>query len=172
MPRHQHINPIVIWYFHRNECVTIQHASICASTVESSSNVNLVSPTTQRRCFLVLFTPASHRPPKCGLCSGMNFHSIPRLEQKSAIELWTSCLDRNLNISFNSRFALTKLVPWSLKMSIGHPQRATNRCRAEIKASLVKSETASRCTALTFNEIKRHISLDCRGFMNHTIFDL
>ena len=67
------------------------------------------------------------------------------------------CLLRNSYISFNSRVAPTKLVPWSLKIKLGLPRRAVNHLRAAMKASVVRSETGSKWTALTERETNKQI---------------
>ena len=54
----------------------LRQASIWTSTVVSSSNVSLMLAATQARCVLKLFTAASHKPPKCGACSGMKTQSM------------------------------------------------------------------------------------------------
>lgn len=58
-----------------------KHASICVKTVESSSYVSVVFPSTARRCFLKLFTAASQIPPMWGADGVMNFHFIFRSER-------------------------------------------------------------------------------------------
>ncbi len=51
--------------------------------------------------------------------------------------------------SLSSRLAPRKLVPLSLHIMDGWPRRAMKRRRAAIKASVVKSETSSKCTAFS-----------------------
>ena len=64
-------DPIIITW-HGNEI-----ASTCARIVVSSSNVSLMSEMTRRRCVFMLFTVDSHKPPKFGARSWMNFQEIP-----------------------------------------------------------------------------------------------
>lgn len=71
-----------------------KHASICAKIVDNSSNVSFMSPMMWQRWLLALFTAASQSPRKCGACSGMNHHCMPRLEQVSAITWSVSCWDK------------------------------------------------------------------------------
>ena len=70
-------------------------ASIWVSTVAASSKVSLVSPTTRLKCVLNLLTAASHRPPKFGERSGINYHCIALDEQKSEISPWVFSSSRN-----------------------------------------------------------------------------
>ncbi|KAL7724360.1 hypothetical protein ACLKA6_005824 [Drosophila palustris] len=58
-------------------------ASTATGVVCSSSAVNSRQPTVRRsRCFAD-FTPASHRPPKCGALGGMNANSHPLFDANS-----------------------------------------------------------------------------------------
>ena len=50
--------------------------------------------------------------------------------------------------------APTKLEPLSLHIMEGFPNQAMKRRSVAMKASVVKSETSSRCTALTDKEMK------------------
>lgn len=52
----------------------IRHTSISAKMVIKFSNMRYTFPTILRRWYLKLFVAASHRPPKCGTCSGMKCH--------------------------------------------------------------------------------------------------
>ena len=124
-----------------------RHACICVNKVVSSSNVSLVSPTTTFRCFLKLLTTASHRPQKCGACSGMNIHCVFWLSQQLDI-------DESRTILLISLAAPMKFVPLSPHMVAGMPLRATNLHNVVIKASVVNSVTASKCTALTDRHTK------------------
>ena len=83
------------------------------STVVISANVNFVPPTTTFKCFLKLLTTASHKPPKCGACSGVNFHLMLEAAQKSGRSLCLSPCFKNAFSSSSSCAAPTKLVPWS-----------------------------------------------------------
>ena len=49
-----------------------------------------------------------------------------------------------------------KFVPWSLRIRLGLPRRAVKRLSAAINASVVRSETGSRWTALTESNTNRH----------------
>ena len=51
--------------------------------------------------------------------------------------------------------ALMKLVPWSVKISLGLPRLDTNHLKAARYASVVKSDTGS---TFTVNDTKTHIS--------------
>ena len=50
-----------------------------------------------------------------------------------------------------------KLVPLSLMMREGQPCLDTNLLSAAIKASVVSSDTASKCKAFTAKEMKRQM---------------
>ena len=54
----------------------LRHASIWVLIVVSSSKLTLMSPTIHLMWNVKLLTAASNRPPKCGDCSGINFHCI------------------------------------------------------------------------------------------------
>ena len=125
-------------------------------TVESSDMLLLVSETwitlrnstsLRRVSFNVgfkAFNRGSHRPPKCGACSGVNF-------QLMFCEVQKSSTISELSFRNNSRIscsAPTKLEPWSLHMVFGIPLCPRNRRRAAMNAVVVSSETSSRCTAL------------------------
>ena len=88
----------------------------------------------------MLFTAASHKPPKCGVHSGMNFHVIFCMAQNSEM---IPCVWKKAINSFSSRIAPTKFVPWSLHIKEGFPLRTMNRCRAAMKVSVVRSDTNS-----------------------------
>ena len=95
------------------------------------------------------FKAASHNPPKWGALLGIKCQSMPWLELKShttALIFWER---RNSYSSFNEWLAPTKLVPWSLHIDVGLPLLAMNRLRQARNASVVRSETTSKCTALT-----------------------
>ena len=125
--------------------------------VINSSKVSLVSPTTRSKWNFIDLTAASHSPPKCGAHSGINLHSMHWAEQKHEMSLWVFCLLKNLYISFNSWLAPVKLVPWSLKIRLGLPRQAIKRLSEVMKASVVRSETGSKCTALLKEKhIDRH----------------
>ena len=53
--------------------------------------------------------------------------------------------------------SMDEVVPWSLHRSSGLPRRAIKRLRVERKASVVRSETNSRCAAFTVSETKMQI---------------
>ena len=64
-----------------------------------------------------------------------------------------------------------KFDPWSLKMRDGFPLLAIKRHRPAIKASVVKSETSSRCTAFTESETNTHTyDLTRVGFLTYPYF--
>ncbi len=119
-----------------------KQASTWVRVVVSSSKVSFVSPTMHLRCFFMLRTAASHKPPKCGERSGMNLHSMPFDPQNSETICCVFCSTKNSLSCCNPRFAPTKLVPWSLQISEGCPRRATNRRRAAMKVSVVKLDTS------------------------------
>ena len=73
--------------------------------------------------------------------------------------VWLFFSWRNWKNSFSSLFAPVKFVPWSLQMHLGNPLRQTKRRKVAMNASLVKSETNSKCTAFTVNDTKTNISL-------------
>ena len=132
----------------------LRHASTWVSTVVNSSNVSFTLATIRFRWVFKLFTAASQRPPKCGACSGMNFHCMPWVEQNSEMVVCALWVSRN---STNSRISLaapTKLVPWSFHIRLGLPRLAIKRLKQAIKASLVRSDTNSKCTALTERDTK------------------
>ena len=132
----------------------LRQASICVSTVVISSKVNFVTPTTFFRCFLKLFTAASHKPPKCGACLGVNFHLMLKVVQKSEGSFCESfCLKNDFN-SPSSLAAPTKLVPWSIHITDGFPLLAINRRRVAMNEAVVKSDTYSKCTALVAKHTK------------------
>ena len=54
----------------------LKQASIWVKTVVSSLKVNLALALTCVKCVLLLLTVASHRPPKCGVLSGMKTQLI------------------------------------------------------------------------------------------------
>lgn len=91
---------------------------------------------------------ASKRPPKCCDCSGNNYQPVGH----RIVRLITPFYNRNSVNSCSSRAALTKLVPWTLHIVDGFPRRATNHLSVEMKASIVRSETSSRCAAFSENE--------------------
>ncbi len=117
------------------------HFFVCQLNV--SSNV-----VTLFKCALKLFTAASHKPPKWGERSGMNFQTIHLDEQNSETRPWTCCWSRKSENSFNSRLAPTKLVPWSLQIIDGWPLREVKRLRAAMNDFAVRSEINSKWTAL------------------------
>ncbi len=95
----------------------------------------------------------------CGECCGMNFHSIPCVEQNSDTTNFVFCWRRNLKRFLISRSAPTKLEPLSFQMSVGFPRRAMKRRNAARKASVVRSKTTSRWTALTVRETNTQYDL-------------
>ena len=118
----------------------------------------------------MLLTADSHSPPKCGARSGMNLHSILLDVQNSEITIWELLFLRSLNksCSTSSRSAPMKLVPWSLHMSEGRPLRLMKRRKVAIKASVVRSDTSSRCTALTVKDTNRQTyALTMIGFLTY-----
>ena len=60
----------------------LRQASICVSTVDSSSKISLVFPTMRWRCFLRLLTAASQSPPKvrCSLWNKVPYDTLSRTE--------------------------------------------------------------------------------------------
>lgn len=56
-----------------------------------------------------------------------------------------------------SREAPTKLVPWLLHMSVGFPRREMNILRCVMKASVVRYENNSKCTAFTESETNTQV---------------
>ena len=131
-----------------------KHASIYIRTVVSSSNVSLTSPTIFLKFFMLL-TAASHKPPKCGACSGVNLHCtcMPHVVQKSPI-----CSSEFLTNSTNSWISLAapmKFMPWSLHMMDGFPRRAMKRQNVAINVVVVSSVTGSTCTAFTDRETNK-----------------
>ena len=86
----------------------LRTASTWVRMVVNSSNVSLTSAMTRRRWVFMLFTAASHNPPKFGARSGMN---IPCVEQKLEITPWVVWDSRNSESYLNSREAPTKFVP-------------------------------------------------------------
>ena len=62
--------------------------------------------------------------------------------------------------SFLSLAAPTKFDPLSENSSCGSPRREINRLRAAMKASVVRSETASRWSALLEKHKDANISFD------------
>ena len=113
----------------------------------------------------MLLTADSHSPPKCGAHSGINLHSILLDVQNSEIAIWELLFLRNLNRSCSSRSAPMKLVPWSLHMSEGRPLRLMKHHKVAIKASVVRSDTSSRCTALTVKDTT--YALTMTGFLTY-----
>ena len=143
-----------------------KHASTWVSTVLNSSYVSFTFPATFLRCFLKLRTAASQRPPKSGTLCGMKCHCMPCELQESITAVCNSVLLRWLCSSVNSQSAPTKLVPWSLKMSVERP-RWLVKCRNVVrKASVVSSVTSSRC----LTTIQTNIFSDC-GFLSWSVFD-
>uniref|UniRef100_A0A8D8G481 (northern house mosquito) hypothetical protein n=1 Tax=Culex pipiens TaxID=7175 RepID=A0A8D8G481_CULPI len=128
-----------------------KHASICVKTVERSSYVSAVFPSTTRRCFFILFTAASQIPPMWGADGVMNVHFTLRSDR-----YWlTARLNSgDCRCSRMCRSAPTKLVPWSDQISLLIPRRANMRLRAAKNALVDRSETASRCTALVARQTK------------------
>ena len=49
-----------------------------------------------------------------------------------------------------------KFEPLFENISVGFPFQAMKCQRADVKASVVRSDTGARCTALTVNETKTH----------------
>ena len=70
-----------------------RHASIWVSRFKNSSKVSLILVVMHRKCLFRLLAAASHKQPKWGACSGMNFHVILWDEQKWEISVflfWSS----------------------------------------------------------------------------------
>ena len=135
-----------------------RHASTWVRTVEYSSKVSFTLAVTRFRWYFMLFTADSQSTPKRGAFSGMNFHSMCYIVQNSEMWSCTCWWFRNCSNSLRSFFAPTKLVPWSLQITLGFPRLAMNLLKAATKASDVKSETSSRCTALTNNETNKYMT--------------
>ena len=86
----------------------------------------------------------SHKPLKFGTRSGMNFHEMFWEEQNWDTATCVFSSSRNSKNAFISQAAQTKFIPWSLQMRDGLPRQAM-KCRSvATKASVVKSDTASR----------------------------
>ena len=128
--------------------------STWARTVVNSTNVTFTLPTIHLKCVFMLFTAASQRPPKWGVCSGMNFCCIFCVEQNSEIASCDLFFFRNTISSLISWAAPTKFVLWSLHIRVGFPRREMKRLRQAKKASVVKSDTTSKCTAFTESETR------------------
>ena len=82
---------------------------------------------------------------------------FPGNTQKDVIWFWVVDLARNWYSEEISFAAPTKLDPLSENISDGFPLRAMNRRRDAINASVVKSETTSKCTAFTVKDTKTHM---------------
>ena len=109
-----------------------------------------------RRIFLsrvfVDFTPASHKPSKCGACPGLNFHLIWCLLVNDWRVLRLSGDSRRLYIACSLLFAPTKFVPLSVMISWGIPLLAMKHLSAAMKSVVDKLQTSSRCIALLINK--------------------
>lgn len=102
-------------------------ASICISTVFSSSKVIFWFPTTLFRWCLTDFTPASQIPPKCGLLGGIKLQAIARLPQNSVNRsMCYSCANSLANCS-SSFSAPVKFVALSEYILLTGPRLPINR---------------------------------------------
>ena len=119
------------------------HASVWVKTAQHSSKVSFTSDMTSLRWYFILLTADFHTHLKWGAFSGMNFHSMCWVVQKSEMSFCAIWVFRNFTSPLRSLFAPTKLEPWSLQSSLGFPCLAIKCLSAEMKQSEVKSETSS-----------------------------
>ena len=106
-----------------------KHASFCAKILVNSSKFSQTSSTTLLKCCLNLLTAASHRPLKCGACSGVKCQLMFCSEQKSEIDSCSFALLRNEYNLSNYFAAPTKLAPSLLHITMAYLILATN-CRS------------------------------------------
>lgn len=132
----------------------LRQASICARTVDISSNVSTELLTVRCKCRFTDFIPASHRPPKCGALGGIKCHCMFLFAKLSAI---TDCVKVDCNNFLNSLLAPMKFDPLSEWIFVGKPRLAANLLKAAMNACVDMSLTASMCTAFVEKHMKRHI---------------
>ena len=98
-----------------------------------------------------------HSPPKCRIHSGKKLNCMICEVQNFKISCQVFCCAKNLNSSSISHLASKQLVPWSLNTREGFPGCEVKCLRQAINASLVRSETSSKCTALTDNAMNKQM---------------
>lgn len=96
--------------------------STSANKVLRANSFNSGSPVIIFRCFFAVCTKRSHTPDIWGVAGGWNTHFIRLFIISLSISFWSN----SSRVCRNSRFAPTKLVPLSDRISFGGPLRLIN----------------------------------------------
>ena len=124
--------------------------STSAIRVSRVSSFTIWVPKSERRIFRIEWLIRSQTPPAWLACRWLKFHLIPHLLRQLSIRSGFQCSKAVLI----SESAPLKLVPLSLKTSIGEPRLLTNLVKAWINESAVRSWAISMCTA----RIAKHVN--------------
>ena len=127
----------------------LRTASTSTKAVVSSSRESLARPIDFLKQRFTALTMRSKTPPHHGALGRLNVHWTPMPAKYDFTSGW-------LTIAFIWLAAASKVRPLSDNIRCGIPRLAMNLFMHRRKASVVRSGTTSKCTALTIQHVNKH----------------